>query len=119
MRCGTNGRRGIWWFPYLYNLWEEQMAVTVIIKRKFGQGNEELLAELYREMRCVALKQPGFIGAETLKRVDVEGQLLVISKWQHLDDWSKWLISKERMVHQDRIDALTSSETKFEIYVHS
>ena len=49
----------------------------------------------------------------------VGGQLLVISKWQHLDDWSKWLISKERMVYQDRIDALTSSDAKFEIYVHS
>jgi heme-degrading monooxygenase HmoA len=57
------------------------MSVTVIIKRKFGQGNEELLTELYREMRSVALKQPGYIGAETLKKVDVEGQLLVISKW--------------------------------------
>ncbi len=94
------------------------MAVTVLIKRKFGAGNEELLNDLYREMRSVAVKQPGYIGAETLKRVDVTGQLLVISKWQHIDDWSKWLISKERMGYQGRIDALTGSDTKFEIYVH-
>ncbi|WP_299976415.1 antibiotic biosynthesis monooxygenase [Desulfobacula sp.] len=94
------------------------MAVTVLIKRKFVPGNESLLEELYREMRSAALNQEGYIGAETLKRVDIKGELLVISKWQHIDDWSKWLVSKERRTYQERIDSLTSAETKFEIYTH-
>ncbi len=92
------------------------MAVTVIIKRKVHTGNESQLDELYKEMRSTALKQEGYIRAETLRRVDVEGEVLVISKWQHLDDWSRWLASKERMAYQERIDALISSESKFEIY---
>jgi antibiotic biosynthesis monooxygenase (ABM) superfamily enzyme len=94
------------------------MAVTVLIKRKIRPGNESLLEELYREMRIAALNQKGYIGAETLKRLDVAGGLLIISKWQHIDDWSKWLVSKERRAYQERIDSLTSSETKFEIYTH-
>ena len=94
------------------------MAVTVLIKRKVGPGNESLLEELYLEMRGSALNQKGYIGSETLKRVDVSGELLIISKWQHIDDWSKWLVSKERRAYQERIDALTSAETKFEIYIH-
>ena len=94
------------------------MAVTVLIKRNVTPGNESLLAELYREMRSAALSQEGYIGAETLKRVDVTGELLIISKWQHIDDWSKWLVSKERRAYQERIDTLTSTETKFEIYTH-
>ena len=94
------------------------MAVTVLIKRKVGPGNEILLEELYREMRVAALNQKGYIGAETLKRLDVAGEVLIISKWQHIDDWSKWLVSKERMAYQERIDTLTNSETKFEIYSH-
>lgn len=94
------------------------MTVTVLIKRKVKPENIGLLEELFREMRGKALKQGGYIGAETLKRVDVEGDMLVISKWRHIDDWSKWLVSKERMVFQEQIDELTSAETKFEIYNH-
>ena len=94
------------------------MAVTVLIKRQVTAGNEALLDELYREMRTTALQQEGYIGAETLRRVDVAGELLIISKWQHIDDWSKWLVSKERRAYQERIDALTNAETKFEIYIH-
>ena len=32
------------------------MAVTVLIKRQVKPGNENLLEELYREMRGIALK---------------------------------------------------------------
>ncbi|MBU8847919.1 MAG: antibiotic biosynthesis monooxygenase [Desulfobacterales bacterium] len=92
------------------------MAVIVLIKRKVMPGNESLLEELYREMRSTALKQKGYIGGETLKRVDLKEELLIISKWQDIDDWSRWLVSKERMAYQERIDSLTSAETKFEIY---
>lgn len=94
------------------------MAVTVLIKRQVTSGNDALLDELYREMRSTAIKQEGYIGAETLKRVDVAGEFLIISKWQHIDDWSRWLVSKERRAYQERIDALTNSDTKFEIYTH-
>ncbi|MCD4719779.1 MAG: antibiotic biosynthesis monooxygenase [Desulfobacula sp.] len=94
------------------------MAVTVLIKRKVAPGNESLLEELYREMRSTALSQKGYIGGETLNRVDVTGEVLIISKWQHIDDWSKWLVSKERRAYQERIDTLTNAETKFEIYIH-
>ena len=94
------------------------MTVTVLIKRKVAPGNEGLLEELYREMRSAALKQGGYIGAETLKRLDVTGELLIVSKWHHIDDWSKWLVSKERRAYQERIDTLTNAETKFEIYTH-
>ncbi len=94
------------------------MAVTVLIKRKVTSENVSLLEELYREMRSSALRREGYIGAETMKRVDVEGEMLVISKWRDIDDWSKWLVSKERMAYQERIDALTSASTKFEIYTH-
>jgi len=94
------------------------MAVTVLIKRKVAPGNEGLLEELYRKMRGAALSQKGYIGAETLTRVDVTGELLIISKWQHIDDWSKWLVSKERRAYQERVDTLTNAETKFEIYIH-
>ncbi len=38
--------------------------------------------------------------------------------WQHVDNWSKWLVSEERRVFQERIDNLADDESKFEIYTH-
>jgi antibiotic biosynthesis monooxygenase (ABM) superfamily enzyme len=97
---------------------EALMSVTALNTRKVVPVNEILLEELYWELRKTALTQEGYIGAETIKRVDIEGAFLNISKWQHVDNWSKWLASKERMVFQERIDNLTDAETKFAIYTH-
>ncbi len=92
------------------------MAVTVLIKRKVTADKGELLENLYRELVARALQQKGYLSAESMKRVDVQDQHLVISKWEHIDDWSKWLISEARMEIQERIDALIDSKTRFEIY---
>jgi quinol monooxygenase YgiN len=92
------------------------MAVTVLIKRKAIAGKGELLENLYRELVVMAVQQKGYLSAESMRRVDVPDEHLVISKWEHIDDWSKWLISEGRRGYQDRIDALTDSKTKFEIY---
>lgn len=92
------------------------MAVTVLIKRKAVEGKGELLENLYHELVALAVRQPGYLGAETMKRMDKPDQYLIISRWESADDWSHWLISDQRRAYQERIDALTDSHTKFEIY---
>ncbi len=92
------------------------MAVIVLIKRKLIPGNEEQLKALYEGMNKAALERGGYLGSEIMKRVDVENRMLVISRWKHVDDWTKWLVSPERRTFQEKIDAITSDETKFEIY---
>ncbi|MFH2093097.1 MAG: antibiotic biosynthesis monooxygenase [Pseudomonadota bacterium] len=92
------------------------MAVTVLIKRKLAPGNEDRLKSLYQEMNEAALKRDGYLGSEILRRVDVDNQMLVISRWKHVDEWTQWLVSSERRVLQEQIDVITSAETKFEIY---
>jgi len=42
----------------------------------------------------------------------------VNSKWETVEDWSKWLISDKRCAYQELIDDLTGAKTKFEIYEH-
>jgi antibiotic biosynthesis monooxygenase (ABM) superfamily enzyme len=92
------------------------MAVTVLIRRKVTSDTGELLENIYRELVAVAVKQKGYLSAESMRRVDVPDEHLVICKWEHIDDWAKWLISGARMELQDRIDALINSKTRFEIY---
>jgi heme-degrading monooxygenase HmoA len=53
---------------------------------------------------------------ETLKRVDKPGESLIVSKWQSVDAWNRWLQSKERAEIQAKIDQLLGEETSYEIY---
>ena len=92
------------------------MAVTVLIRRKVTSGKMELLENIYRELVALAVQQKGYLSAESMRRVDVSDEHLVISKWEQIDDWAKWLISEARMEFQERIDALIDSKTRFEIY---
>jgi len=92
------------------------MAVKVLIKRKISDVNKADLNQLFLKLRSLAMQQQGYIGGETLKRVDAPNEVLVISRWQTIDDWSAWLVSSERRDIQDSIDAITDAQTKFEIY---
>jgi hypothetical protein len=58
------------------------MTVTVMIKKKVVPENKILMEELYREMRSAALTQEGYIGAETLKRVDMEVKFFIESSFE-------------------------------------
>ena len=97
---------------------EVDMTVSVLIRRKVSAGKGELLENLYSELVAVAVKQKGYVGAETMRRADMPDEYLIISKWESVEDWSRWLISDERRAYQERIDDLTGAKTKFEIYEH-
>ncbi|SMC68767.1 Heme-degrading monooxygenase HmoA [Desulfocicer vacuolatum DSM 3385] len=92
------------------------MTIKVLIKRNIPKTASNELNLIFMEMRSAAMKQPGYIGGETLRRVDVPEKSLIISRWQTLDDWTRWLVSDERKQCQDRIDALVDIETKYEVY---
>jgi heme-degrading monooxygenase HmoA len=92
------------------------MTIKVLIKRKITEARSKELNLLFVKLRSLAMQQEGYIGGETLKRLDDPGESLVISRWQSIEDWTKWLVSKERADIQGAIDALTDSETRFEVY---
>ncbi len=92
------------------------MGIKVLIRRKIPENNLNEINQLLIDLRALAMKQKGYLGGETLKRVNSPAEYLVISSWESLDEWSKWLVSAERRDFQERIDSLTDFETKFEIY---
>jgi heme-degrading monooxygenase HmoA len=93
------------------------MAVKILIKRSIGQRVAPVVRPLIVELRAHAMKQPGYISGETLKCVDRPGEYLVISTWQSLDDWNKWLKSQERKVLEEKIDSITGKATEYITYV--
>ncbi len=93
------------------------MAVKILIKRSIGQKVASVVRPLIVELRTHAMRQPGYISGESLKCIDRPGEYLVISTWQSLDDWNKWLNSHERKILEDRIDSITGKDTEYTIYV--
>ena len=92
------------------------MAVKILIKRKVTKEKARDLIPLFRQIRSLAIQQPGYISGETLKRLDRPDQFLIISTWQSSEDWDKWLKSKERSALQAEIDRLLGGATEYEIY---
>lgn len=92
------------------------MSVKVLITRTVpGDKGREML-QLFREMRSLAVAQPGYISGETMKSNDRPDVFLVISTWESASDWEAWLLSKQRQAIQAKIDELLGGKTHYEIF---
>ncbi len=93
------------------------MTVSIIIKRVLQ--NEKMvkeLAPLIIQLRSRAMLQPGFITSQTFSCLDCQGEYMVISTWNSLEDWNKWMHSKERMAIQQQVDELLGEKTVYRYY---
>jgi heme-degrading monooxygenase HmoA len=93
------------------------MAVKILIKRSIGQRVVPVLRPLIVELRAHAMKQPGYISGETLKCIDRPGEYLVVSTWESLDDWEKWLNSQDRKILEGKIESITGCSAEYATYV--
>jgi len=93
------------------------MAISVMIQRTFSDKEKAAkLAPLIVKLRSLATIQPGYITGKTFRCLDCPGEYLVISTWNTLDDWSRWLQSEQRMALQKQIDDLLGEITQYRIY---
>jgi heme-degrading monooxygenase HmoA len=92
------------------------VAVKVIIERSVSPDNQAELAELLKELRARAIRQPGYISGETLFSVDRSGTHLVISTWESLRDWKAWENEPKRLELSGRIEALLSAPSKSSVF---
>ncbi len=94
------------------------MAVEVLIRRKIMETMAKELSPLIVKLRSLATIQPGYICGETLNCIDPPGcnEYLVRSTWHSVEDWKKWLHSKERSDVNDQIDQLSREKAEYAIY---
>lgn len=90
--------------------------VKVFIKRKVADESLVQLVSLLKKLRSLTLNQPGYVSGETLKRMDKDGECMVISTWRSIQDWNDWLRNSERAAVQGEIDRLLGIETEYEVY---
>lgn len=93
------------------------MAVEVHIRRTFSDDEKaRKLVPLMVRLRSLATVQPGYISGETLRCIDCAGEFLVVSTWNSVEDWQRWLASPERKVIQDQVDDLLDEKTEYKLY---
>ena len=92
------------------------MSVHVMSIRKFQIEETENLISLLAELSSCSKEQPGHISRETLRSLDNPGEYLVRCEWETVEDWDKWLHSKERRDIQGKIDSLIGEKTFFEVF---
>ena len=92
------------------------MSVHIIIKRRWKVDNPESLFPLLKQLKSAAKEQPGYISSETLRNIEKPENLLVISKWETVDDWKKWFNDKKRREIQGKVDSLIGEKTFYETF---
>ena len=93
------------------------MAVTIIIRRTItDESKASQLAPLIVQLRSLAAVQPGFLTDQTFSCLDSEGEYMIMSTWNLLEDWNKWMHSEERMAIQRQVDELLGEKTRYRYY---
>lgn len=104
--------------PFLFEDKEGDMAVEILIRRRFIEEKASEIAPLMVQLRSLAREKPGYVSSESLKCIDpaADNEYLIRSTWQSVADWKNWLNSRERNDIQRQIDTITGEETEYRIY---
>ena len=93
------------------------MAISIMIQRTFSDKEKAAkLVPLIVKLRSLATIQSGYITGKTFRCLDCPGEYLVVSTWNSLDDWNRWLKSEQRMALQKQVDDLLGEITQYRIY---
>lgn len=90
--------------------------IRVHIRRSISDQNKDAVMALINRLRSTIVGHPGYLSSETLNRIDVPGEILVVSKWQSRFYWTQWFESRPRTEIQTKIDDLVAEKTIYEIY---
>lgn len=92
--------------------------IKILIRRTVPESKAREMIPLFKQMRQLAMTQPGHISGETLRNYNDPAEFLVISTWQSAADWESWLKSSERKEIQEKIDQLLGGKTLYDAFHH-
>jgi heme oxygenase (mycobilin-producing) len=92
--------------------------VKVLLERTIKGKHVGHIVRLLRQMRVLAMQQPGYISGETLHEANDPNHYLVISTWESLDHWQAWFSNAERRKLQEEIDKYLESPTIMRLFTY-
>ena len=95
------------------------MAVKVLMKRVPHPGAWKDLNSVLRELRILAMNQPGYISGETLLSAADQGTTLVISVWETVKLWREYEESPGRRAVLNKLGPLLAETETADVWVES
>ena len=92
------------------------MAVKILIKRKFRDGMIQAASRFIVNNRTGAMQQPGYISSETLRNIDDENKIMVVSMWESMEAWEAWKNSEIRKANVAEFRDYLIGEAEYEHY---
>jgi len=92
--------------------------VKILLERSIRGKHVGKIVQLLRQLRVMAMQQPGYIGGETLHAVDDPNYYLVISTWESLAQWEAWCNHPDRQKLQAEVDQYLESPTKVRVFTY-
>lgn len=92
------------------------MAVKILIKHKFKNGNMRAASRFLINNRTGAMQQPGYISSETLRSLDDQDQVMVVSMWENMEAWETWKNSEERLANEAEFKDYLVGQPEYEYY---
>lgn len=92
--------------------------VKILLERTIKGKQVGKIVQLLRQLRVMAMQQPGYIGGETLHAIDDPNHYLVISTWETLENWQAWYDNPERQKLQAEVDSYLESPTKMRTFTY-
>jgi heme-degrading monooxygenase HmoA len=92
------------------------MAVKILIKRKFKEGNMRAASRFLINNRNGAMMQSGYISSETLRNLEDQNQIVVVSMWENFEAWNDWKNSETRKANEAEFKDYLIGETEYEHY---
>lgn len=89
----------------------------IIIKRDIREGKEKHFFSLLKNLRSTAILQDGYISGETLICAENKNRVLVISKWESLESWTRWKNDIKRQEIDAKLSELQENPPNYEAYV--
>ena len=92
--------------------------VKVLMERTIRGKHVGEIVRLLRQLRVLAMQQPGYISGETLHGVDDPNYYLVISTWESLKQWQDWFNNPDRKKLQQEVDTYLGSPTIMRVFIY-
>ena len=93
------------------------MQAKILIKRKFNKGKKSEIIALLKELRSMAMQQPGYISGETLSSTEQPQTLMVIGSWQDMENWHDWKDNNTRKTLEQMLSTYQEGETEYQEFV--
>ena len=95
------------------------MAVKVLMKRVPNPRVWRDMNDILRELRMLAMSQPGYISGETMLSATDQGKTMVISTWASVNHWKDYENSPQRKALLDELEPRLAEPATTEVWVES